>query len=108
MQETDETNPTRRLVEKSRRVAILKIEPRIFVGMCTPGGRPALCIEGLPAGAVYRGFAHDYQDNTINIFVEHESFEDVPMGQAAPIFPAPLFRAYRTKEELENDELSGL
>lgn len=42
-------------------------------------------VEGLPEGSQFRGFAHDWSTNCVNLFVEHESFEEVAEGKSCPI-----------------------
>lgn len=43
-------------------------------------GTSWLVESGIPAGARIRGVTHDPYANTVNLFVEHESFEEVSMG----------------------------
>lgn len=43
-----------------------------------------LKIQGIPEGAQFRGFSQDWEKNQINLFVEHESFDDIPPGQITP------------------------
>ena len=42
------------------------------------------CVEGLPQGAEFRGFAHDYTRNCLNLFFEHDSFDDIPDSHCCP------------------------
>lgn len=40
--------------------------------------------QGIPIGSRLRGVSHDPYANTINLFVEHESFGDITDGSVAP------------------------
>lgn len=42
-------------------------------------------VAGIPVGAEFRGLAHDFTNNTLWVFVEHESFAPVPVDAECPI-----------------------
>lgn len=41
--------------------------------------------KGVPKGGKLRGFCLDPYANVLNLFVEHESFEEIEEGAVAPI-----------------------
>ena len=46
-------------------------------------GTSWLVERGIPEGARVRGVTHDPYANTINVFVEHESFDEIETGSVA-------------------------
>lgn len=41
--------------------------------------------KGIPSGARLRGFTLDPYANVLNLFVEHESFDELSSGDVAPL-----------------------
>jgi hypothetical protein len=76
--------------QNRKRVVKIGITPRLLMQFFI-APNAFRCVEGLPNGAEFRGFAHDYNRNCINIFVSHESFAEVIEGHECPDFKRPLF-----------------
>lgn len=69
-----------------RRVKRLQISPEIFMDLLKDGNKFEI-VKGIPSHSKFRGFAHDAMSNSISVFVEHQSFEEVADHCAAPDFP---------------------
>lgn len=48
--------------------------------------------EGIPKGAKLRGFTVDPYTQELNLFVEHESFEEVPNGVVASLLKTEFYK----------------
>lgn len=48
--------------------------------------------KGIPADARLRGFTLDPYANVLNLFVEHESFEEIEDGEVAPILETLFYK----------------
>lgn len=66
-----------------RRIRRYLISPDNLVQIFTTG-QMFECIVGIPSGAHFRGFAHDYQTNCLVMFVEHPSFDLVHESCVVP------------------------
>ncbi len=76
---------------RGSRIKKIALDPRLLPHLFVTGAA-LRCVSGLPAGFVFRGFAHDYHTNCINLFIEHPSFEIVLEGIEVPYFdPTPTF-----------------
>lgn len=69
--------------EKPQRVMKLPVGHQFLQSVLTTG-KINIEIDGLPKDAKFRGMAHDYGKNCINIFFEHPSFEEVHPGGLFP------------------------
>ncbi len=65
------------------RIRKFKVSPQIFP-MEFRTGRKIEIIKGIPEGAQFRGFAHDIETNSIAVFVEHPSFDELKEGFQIP------------------------
>lgn len=68
-----------------RRTRNYEVCPEVLVNFFTYGKAFGI-IEGIPEGAKFRGFAHNYQNNSISIFIEHDSFDEVHQSMCPPVF----------------------
>jgi len=75
----------------TRRLKRILVRPDIILDMCKQGAS-ALCVKGVPVTATFRGVAHDPQNNCWVIFLEDESFDEVPENLEIPIHDYPEFR----------------
>ena len=81
---------------ETRKLARYKIDPRIFEEIIKEGvtffhGDKIVKVEsGIPSDAKLAGFNTDKQENIINLFFEHESFDEVKQGAEVPIHIATL------------------
>lgn len=59
--------------------------PELIFHMLKEGEGRRVRTTGLPADAMFRGFAHNYYNNTMTLFFEHHSFEPVPEHLEVPL-----------------------
>lgn len=76
---------------RALRVRCYPVSPEILPHMFRTGEVIEIT-SGIPDGAQFRGHGHDACRNLITIFVEHESFDIVPEGQAPPEFQLQMKR----------------
>lgn len=65
------------------RIKRLMINPEVLFHIMETGTGWRVT-KGIPAEAKMRGFTLDPYTQTLHLFVEHESFEEVEMGEVAP------------------------
>lgn len=68
----------------SNRLRIVRVDPILLVNFFATG-IINIEVNGLPPDCSFRGWAHDFSNNCLNLFLEHESFDPVPTGQVCPI-----------------------
>ncbi len=76
---------------RSIRARRLMITPELMPMFFKTGAKMEV-IEGIPEGARFRGYAIDPQLNCLSIFIEHESFDLLYEGYAAPTFKIQMRR----------------
>ena len=69
---------------KTNKVKVIRISPELLKYFFT-SGVINVEVDGIPDGCQYRGFAHDWNNNCINLFIEHESFPVTPEGMPSPV-----------------------
>lgn len=67
----------------ANRVKVVRVDPRILVNFFVTG--IIVEVNGVPPNCSFRGWAHDFHNNCLNLFLEHESFDLVEPGQSCPI-----------------------
>lgn len=72
-------------MESSRRLRRVLITPKLFFEFITSYSGRLARISGIPPGSEFRGFGHDVVANSMMIFIEHESFDEVPLGYEIPV-----------------------
>lgn len=82
-----------------RRLRRILISPEALIEMCTTK-RMTLDVEGLPSGSKYYGAAFDIPTGQLAIFAEHESFDNVKVGDRIPEH-VPRFTMHMKKIETE-------
>lgn len=78
-------------IKRSRRVRCYPVSPEILPHMFRTGEVVEIT-DGIPADAQFRGYGHDASRNLIMIFVEHDSFEEIPDGIMPPEFQLHMRR----------------
>lgn len=68
----------------ANRVKVVRVDPRILVNFFATG-IINVEVNGVPPDCKFRGWAHDFNNNCINLFLEHESFDLVEQGTPCPI-----------------------
>lgn len=66
-----------------RRIRRYEIPPSVLP-FCFETGARLEIIDGIPEGAHFRGYGHDYERNCIYIYLEHESFDKVHESEVVP------------------------
>ena len=75
---------TKDSAKHSMRVRRFEISPEAFPMQFTKGMKFKV-EEGIPEGATFRGFAVDPMRNLLVVFVEHESFDEIPVAGEPPL-----------------------
>jgi hypothetical protein len=65
------------------RVKRVVISPEVFFGIMQDDTAWKVS-KGIPKGARLRGFTLDPYTQCLHLFVEHESFEEIPLERVAP------------------------
>lgn len=73
------------------RMKRIGISPEIIRMMMTDGMAYRVT-KGLPDGCRVRQISPDFQTGLVWIFVEHESFEDIPEGSSIPAYAPEMER----------------
>ncbi len=76
-----------------RRIRRYEIIPEVLVNVFRTGVFMEI-IDGIPNDAVFKGFAHDYERNTLVVFMEHPSFDPVPDSHVAPRGPEITMKTF--------------
>lgn len=74
------------------RLKRLNITPELLVIFFIQGNTWNCHKSEIPEDAQFRGISHDYNSNTWNIFISHESFEPVPENTPVPLVGPVEFR----------------
>lgn len=70
-------------MESKRRIRVYPLRPEIMPGAFVEGAVVEV-LSGIPSGARFCGYVIDSEKNNINMFVEHESFEEIPEEAIPP------------------------
>lgn len=81
----------------TNRIKILRVNPMVFAREWQ-NGKAYRVTKGLPEGSIFRGFAHDYQYNCINVFIEHDSFPLVDEGTCPGEITIEMRTLYENEE----------
>jgi hypothetical protein len=67
-----------------RRVRQISVNPFVLFRLLVEGSNKFLEVQGFPEDAEFLGMAHDFRSNTLQIYVAHASFDQVPLGEMLP------------------------
>jgi len=83
---------------KSERIRKYMLTPRNLMKILMTGGRFET-LSGIPDNAEFRGFCHSVQNNSLAIYVEHPSFEEVYESREYLEGPSVRFETLETEDD---------
>lgn len=67
------------------RIKRIAFAPEMILDLFTTSDQMDISCVGLPTGCAYRGMIMDPTTGELVLFIEHESFEDIPPKSAPPL-----------------------